>query len=65
MSLQTRREFVRHAGGLLVGFSLFDASVVPRLVAQSAAPDGPSAPDAVAPSPARLDAWLHVDTQGR
>ncbi|HVC20334.1 MAG TPA: molybdopterin cofactor-binding domain-containing protein [Vicinamibacterales bacterium] len=58
---QTRREFVRNAGGLLIGFSLFDPSVSPRAFAQ--APAG--APGTGAPSPARLDAWLHLDPDGR
>jgi nicotinate dehydrogenase subunit B len=65
---QTRREFVRNAGGLIVGFSLLDGSVVPRLIAAPA--EGPAREtggvDATAPSnPASLDAWLHIDTTGR
>lgn len=54
----SRRAFVKDAGGLLIGFSLVDASVMPRLIAQSAA--GPL----VAPSPKRLDAWLRVGADG-
>ncbi|MDE3154431.1 MAG: xanthine dehydrogenase family protein molybdopterin-binding subunit [Acidobacteriota bacterium] len=61
---QTRREFVRNAGGLLVGFSLLDASIVPQAFAGTAAA-GAAASGAASPSPAALDAWLHIDTSGR
>jgi nicotinate dehydrogenase subunit B len=54
----SRRDFVRDAGGLLIGFSLVDAAVVPRLFAQAGA--GPLA----APSPKRLDAWLRIGADG-
>jgi CO/xanthine dehydrogenase Mo-binding subunit len=50
----TRREFV--AGGLVVGFSLLDAARAPHLLAQAAA--------ASAPSPKRLESWLHVLPDG-
>lgn len=55
-SRPTRREFVRDAGGLLIGFSLLDAAVVPRLFAALA-------PDEAA-GPGRLDSWLRVDRDG-
>jgi nicotinate dehydrogenase subunit B len=54
----SRRDFVKDAGGLLIGFSLVDAAVVPRLFAQAGA--GPLA----APSPKRLDAWLRIGADG-
>jgi CO/xanthine dehydrogenase Mo-binding subunit len=54
----SRREFVKDAGGLLIGFSLVDAGVVPRLFAQAGT--GPL----VAPSPTRLDAWLRIGNDG-
>jgi nicotinate dehydrogenase subunit B len=54
----SRRTFVQDVGGLLIGFSLVDSSVVPRLIAQSGA--GPI----VAPSPKRLDAWLRIGADG-
>jgi CO/xanthine dehydrogenase Mo-binding subunit len=54
----SRRDFVRDAGGLLIGFSLVDAAAVPRLFAQTGA--GPLA----APSPKRLDAWLRIGSDG-
>jgi CO/xanthine dehydrogenase Mo-binding subunit len=61
----TRREFVKRGGGLLVGFSLIDGSVAPRLLAStprdSQAAEDPSAPP---DSPSRLDAWLRVDPDG-
>ncbi len=61
---QTRREFVRTAGGLLVGFSLVDPATVPLAFAQSPAAAAGGAAESTAPSPASLDAWLHVDTRG-
>ena len=51
----TRREFVRDAGGLVIGFSMLDSSLAPRLLAQSAA---------VPKSPRRLESWLHVLPDG-
>ena len=54
----SRREFVRDAGGLLIGFSLADATVLPRVLAAS--PE-----DAMeTPSPGRLDAWLRIEKDG-
>jgi nicotinate dehydrogenase subunit B len=53
----SRREFVLSTSGLLIGFSLADAAVMPQLV-----PPGGSAP---APSLNRLDAWLRIDQGGR
>src|SRR5580765_8117391 len=58
MSGLTRRTFVKDAGGLLIGFSLADSTVVPRLLAQAA--DG----SAKAPSASRLDAWLRIEQGG-
>lgn len=54
----TRREFVRDAGGLLIGFSMLDASILPRVLA---APAMDAAEDH---SPRRLDAWLRVEKDG-
>jgi nicotinate dehydrogenase subunit B len=54
----SRREFVRDAGGLLIGFSLADATVLPRLLAAS--PEDAMEP----PSPSRLDAWLRIEKDG-
>src|SRR6267154_2490210 len=57
MSALSRRTFVKDAGGLLIGFSLVDSTVVPRLLAQ--------APGSVkAPSASRLDAWLRIEQGG-
>ncbi|MGA8870331.1 MAG: molybdopterin cofactor-binding domain-containing protein, partial [Candidatus Acidiferrales bacterium] len=54
----SRREFVRDAGGLLIGFSLADATVLPRVLAAS--PE-----DAMeSPSPSRLNAWLRIEKDG-
>jgi nicotinate dehydrogenase subunit B len=54
----SRREFVKDAGGLLIGFSLADSAIVPRLLAAAS-------PESVAtPSPNRLDAWLRIGSDG-
>src|SRR6202049_398913 len=54
----SRREFVKDAGGLLIGFSLADSAIVPRLLAAAS-------PESVAtPSPNRLDAWLRIGKDG-
>src|SRR5580704_1016391 len=50
----TRREFVKDAGGLLIGFSLVDASMLPRLLAS------PADDTVSVPQPGRLDGWLRV-----
>ena len=57
----SRRDFVRDTGGLLIGFSLLDASISPTLLAQSSSASTPSA----SPSPGRLDSWLRVEQDGR
>ena len=54
----TRRDFVKESGGLLIGFSLLNPSVLPQLW-------GAIAPATVAiPSPSRLDAWLRIEKDG-
>src|SRR5689334_1002732 len=53
----TRREFVRDAGGLVIGFTMLDSAVAPRLLAQSATV-------AASPSPKKLESWLHVLPDG-
>jgi nicotinate dehydrogenase subunit B len=58
-STLSRREFVKEAGGLLIGFSLVDASVMPQVLAQS------SSPPAATPAASRLDAWLRIDRDNR
>jgi len=54
----SRREFVKEAGGLLIGFSLADSAVLPRVLA-AASPE-----TIAAPSPSRLDSWLRIDKEG-
>jgi CO/xanthine dehydrogenase Mo-binding subunit len=54
----TRRDFVKGTGGLLIGFSLADSAVLPRLLAETATASAES------PSPARLDAWLRIEPDG-
>ena len=54
----SRREFVKDAGGLLIGFSLADSVVLPRVLA-AASPE-----TIAAPSPSRLDSWLRIDKEG-
>ena len=53
----SRREFVKDTGGLLIGFSLADSAVLPRILA-AAVEANP------APSPNRLEAWLRIDRDG-
>src|SRR5260370_21579001 len=54
----SRREFVKDTGGLLIGFSLADSTIVPRLILAAA-------PESVAtPSHSRLDAWLRIGKEG-
>jgi hypothetical protein len=52
----SRREFVKDTGGLLIGFSLADGAVLPRVLA--------AAETAPYPAPDRLDAWLRIDGDG-
>src|ERR1700747_2188108 len=54
----SRREFVKDAGGLLIGFRMGDSAVLPRVLA-AASPDS-----VVAPPPNRLDSWLRIDKEG-
>lgn len=54
----SRREFVKDAGGLLIGFSLADSAVLPRAFA-AASPE-----TVTAPNPDRLDSWLRIDKEG-
>ena len=56
--LLSRREFVRDTGGLLIGFSLADAAVLPRLLA------APREEVMKTFSPASLDAWLRIEKDG-
>src|SRR5579862_4288370 len=54
----SRREFVRDAGGLLIGFSLVDVAVLPRVLAAS--PEDATKTT----SPGQLDAWLRIEKDG-
>ena len=58
MASQTRREFIKDAGGLIIGFSFANSTVVPQLLAQT------SLKDAASPAPDRLDAWLRITKDG-
>src|SRR5438046_4659582 len=55
----SRREFVKDTGGLVIGFHLAESGVLPRLLAYQS-PEGNSTR-----GPDRLDAWLHIGTDGR
>lgn len=57
-ALLSRREFVRDAGGLLIGFSLIDATILPRVLAAS--PEDATKTT----SPGQLDAWLRIEKDG-
>jgi len=52
----SRREFVKDTGGLLIGFSLADAAVLPQVLAAAEGPEKLSTN--------RLDAWLRIDRDG-
>ena len=52
----SRREFVKTTGGLLIGFSIADAAILPQFMSAAALPDVSETP-----SPARLDAWLRIE----
>ena len=54
----TRRDFVKEAGGLVIGFSVANSTIVPRLLAADALTS------VATPSPARLDSWLRLDKTG-
>lgn len=54
----SRREFIRDAGGMVIGFSLADATVLPRVLAAS--PEDTMK----IPSPSQLDAWLRIEKDG-
>ena len=54
----TRRDFVKESGGLVIGFSLANSTILPRLLAADAATS------VATPSPARLDSWLRLDKTG-
>jgi CO/xanthine dehydrogenase Mo-binding subunit len=55
----SRRAFVKNTGGLLIGFSMADSAIVPRLLAAQGAATGPTAP-----SPTRIDSWMHIEQGG-
>src|SRR5262249_38909660 len=54
----SRRDFVRDAGGLVIGFSMLDAALAPHLLAQAAVSS------AVPPSPKKLESWLRLLPDG-
>src|SRR5438552_820675 len=54
----SRRDFIKGASGLVIGFSLLDATISPELLAQSASGK------MVTPPASRLDAWLRVTNDG-
>lgn len=54
----SRRQFLKESGGLLIGFSLADAGMIPTLLA--APVDGV----VQTPSPAKLESWLKIGTDG-
>jgi nicotinate dehydrogenase subunit B len=55
----SRRRFFRDTGGLLIGFSLANTGLLPRLLA--AAPQDAG----LVPSPDRLESWLQIGRDGR
>jgi nicotinate dehydrogenase subunit B len=55
----SRRQFVKDAGGLLIGFSLGDPAALPGILRISSSPEALHAPPA-----ARLDSWLRLAPDG-
>ena len=53
----SRRDFVKNASGLLIGFSLADSAIAPELLAAPQAA-------ATAPRTTPLDAWLRIQPDG-
>jgi nicotinate dehydrogenase subunit B len=54
----SRRQFLKESTGLVIGFSLTDFGLVPRLLAMPVAGVVP------APSPAKLESWLRIAEDG-
>src|SRR5215472_8826284 len=54
----SRRDFVKESGGLIIGFSLVNSAILPRLLAA----DGSTS--VATPSPTRLDSWLRLGKDG-
>lgn len=55
----SRRQFVKDAGGLLIGFSLGNPATLPRMIGMSASPETIHTPSA-----ASLDSWLRIERDG-
>ncbi len=54
----SRREFVKDAGGLIIGFSLVDGTILSQVLSAAS-------PQSLAlPNPERLDSWLRIDNSG-
>jgi CO/xanthine dehydrogenase Mo-binding subunit len=59
----SRRDFVKSAGGLIVGFSIA-GPMVPAVLGQAAAQRPPAGPAPVGPPLAQLDSWLRIAPDG-
>src|SRR5258708_6469915 len=59
----SRRDFVRSAGGLLIGFSFAD-SLVETLHGAAPPPRPPAGPAPAGPPLARIDSWLRIAPDG-
>ena len=59
----SRRDFVKSAGGLLIGFSFAD-SLVETLHGQTVVPRPPAGPAPVGPPLSRIDSWLRIAPDG-
>jgi len=55
----SRRQFVKDAGGLLIGFSLGNPATLPRMIGIPAPPETIHTPPA-----ASLDSWLRIERDG-
>lgn len=62
-SALSRRDFVKSAGGLLIGFSM-TSPLAGTLAGQAVAAQAPAAPAPVGPPLAKIDSWLRIAPSG-
>src|SRR3954471_9721314 len=60
----SRRDFVRSAGGLLVGFTMAGPLIDAALHAQALSQPAPAGPVPVGPPLAKIDSWMRIAPDG-
>src|SRR6186713_650965 len=60
----SRRDFVKSAGGLLVGFTIAGPLVDAALHAQAPSQPAPAGPAPVGPPLAKIDSWMRIAPDG-